>query len=531
MTAAPYFHRVPNYCAVWRKLNTVESNTHLLSLLREYLDEETKPEAARKRATQSFNRSRPNPIHADQEVSAMLIPGKDYTPFQSGIWVFGHVASALASKGVITTSAAQKQDVIAQVSDWWVADRHNRKVKGSHFTASFEPTIVKEIHRRKFPIDALLYTCVNQTLAEYTSRFYPGRTLGGVCACHHDTFNPHMHILLHPETDYGQRIRLSDPHKNKLHVEESRFKFLRAAFNDRARELIVSLTSNPEIARPDDREAALQQWLLLSQYAMTRAKKDPENAAKIFEHWLSQTDLRSVIGEAVETVNAEYESLTPSPTRSDVVTAHFDGVRDRWESSRESHRTVSRIAQQNISEVHAQSLYRPLLDRVLPPSPPSEAEYLSFATKGTQLGSVETMAAARQLRKAQSAARQEEVETALSAYRESIVKTNADLDKVILQTGHLIAKVSLFAGVNLRSPPPHARLVAQPECTPISVLQSVQSAEASAERAMASIARAEALRHRPGEPFPEMSILGIPHSPRFRTFRGVDVARQGPTFQ
>jgi len=50
---------------------------------------------------------------------APWFPVRDYTPFASGIWVFGHLADRLAQGGT-AVHLAQPQEVIETLSEWWV---------------------------------------------------------------------------------------------------------------------------------------------------------------------------------------------------------------------------------------------------------------------------------------------------------------------------------------------------------------------------------------------------------------------------
>lgn len=507
--------RIPRYCAYWSKKKPVNTDRWLRTLLQQYLDEHTKtrPAGWGTSGVSVSEAERRERVASGQEP---LLPGADYSPFASGIWVFGHVANKVAEAGK-SPAFGQPQEVVGQVADWWVHDRREGAVKAHHIIASFEPRIAAELHRRGYPVDAMLLASVHQTLSQYAARFYPGETLGWVAGCHHDKGVPHVHALLHPATARGKLLRMSG--KKDGEAGEDRFEFLRANFNTRARQLFVALTQQPE-ARKEVEKLSARQFMVLAYHAVITASAESMDslsaATALLKHWTGSREYSQVLQEAVYSATAAlHDEPSPGP-EPDAVRANWDRVRASLDSARATTLEAG-IAALGVVSSGRSSLnsYRPFTSPHASPAVPLVKQYYELAGRPTGKHVTNTLNAVLARRKESDRQRVRFNET-LKAYRDSVEMAQAVLDQTHLRAANGALRLATIASTALHVAPTHLEVgIAPGKPTPHAVL-SLSKTEAYAERELANIAMIEAAAHQPEAPGVHPSLLGSSHAPKFR---------------
>jgi hypothetical protein len=443
------FDRIPKFCGVWKKLTPVTKDRWLRTLLHAYVDETTKRGQMRSPVERLTA-----PKHVGSEMgpgSSALVPVRDYTPFASGIWVFGHLADRLAQGGT-AVHLAQPQEVIETLSEWWGRDRADNDIKAHHVTGSFDPRIATELHKRGYPVDAMLLTSLHQTLAQFGARYYPDANLGFVVGCHHDRAHPHFHAVIHPETSSGEVIRFSGLKLGE--AGEDKFKYLGSNFNLRARQLFVGLT-HPVKPSHDSHSVAAKQWGLLCRQAMIEANPNsvdaPYVAADLFARVVNASDYGSRLAEVAEITKRHYLLATPAIADSDHVRRRWGEIRDDWDGKRVRVRETGRRTFAVMAEERLEPQYHPLCAPHSPPLPPTSLDYIMRAGEAchTQADNLPEATTAR--REASDGVRRR-VNAALKCYRAAIEQARRDRDAIIVRTGFAVAQNEFYGSLNLGVP-------------------------------------------------------------------------------
>ena len=522
------FDRIPKFCGVWKKLTPVTQDRWLRTLLHAYVDETTKRGQMRSPVERLTA-----PKHVGPEMvpgSSALVPVRDYTPFASGIWVFGHLADRL-SQGGTAVHLAQPQEVIETLSEWWGRDRADNDIKAHHVTGSFDPRFATELQKRGYPVDAMLLTSLHQTLAQFGARYYPDANLGFVVGCHHDRAHPHFHAVIHPETSSGEVIRFSGLKLGE--AGEDKFEYLGSNFNLRARQLFVGLTHSVKPAQ-DPHPMAAKQWGLLCRHAMLEANPDsvdaPYVAANIFAKAVNAPDYASALVEVADATKRQYllaQSATADPVH---VRKRWGEIRDDWEAKRARVSDAGRKTFAVMAEQRLEPPYHPLCAPHTPPFPPCSLDYIMRAGDASHTH-VESIPEAIKARRAASDNVRRRVNAALKGYRAAIEQGRRDRDAVIVQTGFGVAQNEFYGSLNLAAPLDLAELVSAPNSPPVRMLPTLRNTESFAEREMAQITEREAAVHMPADPADTPSILASRHIPRFRELCSplAELQQAGPT--
>lgn len=504
------FNRVPNNCGIWKKLKPVNSDRWLRILLHAYLDEDTKnrPEEWDQLEEDAPEPERKKAVAAGK---APLRPGKDFTPLSSGIWTFGHVAAKMNSKGLSLTKA-NKQETIRTVGDWWTHDRKDSAVKAHHIVASFDPRISSELHRRGYPVDAMLLSSFHQTISQFGARFYPETSLGWIAGCHHDRANPHVHALLHPTDSSGKLLRLSGLKDGEQ--GEDKFNYLHKTFNTRSRQLFVGLTLGGDVSKKQ-MDLMVNQWLLLSRQAMIQANPTsvdaPYAASELLRKWLETGSYQEHLASAARDATTTYQISTPAVPDAKQLGSRWSEIIDTWHTRREGHLSS---AMDVIKVMKTGKEYQPTTSTISTPTAPSSEDYLQIAGQGMR-SLPTTLVDALKARKAQSERHRIAFNLALKNYRASIEQTRKDMDAITVQSGFAMAQIELQVGVHAGKPPAFVEFSEPGKSVP-RMIPSVSRSEAFAEREMSAIASTEAAAHQPEDPMATPSLLATDYAPRFR---------------
>jgi len=501
------FSRVPNTAGVWDKLNEVKTNKRLSELLRSYIDETTK-------ITAISSLGAPSGAQATDKKQA------EYTPFASGIWTFGHLATELSRHGVDVTKA-QPTSTINHLLEWWKTDRADAAIKGHHVTASFDPRIAKEMNRLGYPIDAMLLATLHDTLTQYASRFYPGQSIGYVVGCHHDTENPHCHALVHPTTESGKLIRFSGNDFDKKEEQEDRFEFLRNTFNLRARQLFVSLSR--DINPPDSIAAKLAYWLLLCRHSMLAVGPGSLDAASAAAALVASARGKMTLAKTIDESRQQIESEcltpprgTPSPER---IRARWTEIHDGWTAASTAHSQAAMDAFNATRAPAEAGDYSPVFSEHATPQPSGKTAYVALAGREMRAPPLDVWAAQEARRKWNSRQRAQVGDT-MKAYRGSLDLSRAKLDALMANTGFAVAQFHVSAAATFGTRPSFlGALTGMDDTQSTRELPSGAWVENLAERGMVVAAEREAETHKPADPTAVPSIFAKVHAPRFRALK------------
>ena len=475
-------------------------------MLESYLNEETKL------VNRTPDASRPPGGDARQK----MVPGTDYAPLTKGIWLFGKVASEASRRG-LPVAAAQTQEVVAVVSDWWVHDRQESAIKAHHFVGSFDNRIAQELQARRFPVDAMLLGSVHQTISQFGARFYPGETLGWVAGCHHDRAHAHVHVLVHPQTANGTLLRMSGLKAGE--AGEDKFDFLRNTFNTRSRQLFVGLTQQSSVS-PEKVRLGARHHMLLAHHAFKSFPDKPAdaltNATRRVADWITGRDYATNLGAAVKSATEESIATVPQTRNPADTRAFWTHFHEGFERRRGAHLDTALASLSVITRRRANGPdYSPIRGSRTIPHPPTTGEYLrlaGLAEEGAD-GSVDRALVAR---REASEKRRLEANKALLEYQSAIEKGRRDLDEMQVRAAADVAQTALEVSAVFGI---QNRLAAEAIRPGIDVERALPSDDRTidlAERELTSISNVEARAHAPADPSAIPGLLAMDHSPRFR---------------
>ena len=508
------FSRVPVNCGIWRKLKPVDTERWLRTLLQAYINEETKAlnRAGLAASTAGTQSARRGPIQA----GTAMVAGEDYTPFASGIWTFGHVASEASKRG-LAVAYAQPEETIGLVADWWSHDRRDSAIKAHHVVASFDSRIAQELQVRGYPVDAMLLSSFHQTLSQYASRHYPGDTLGWVAGCHHDRAHAHVHALIHPSTADGTLIRMSGLKEGE--PGEDKFDFLRTTFNTRSRQLFVGLTQQPKASVAGVAEAA-KQMMLLSRHALKSFPEKPVDALskatdKVAD-CLGSRGYSLSLEAAVTSASEEFLATRPSSPDPTAVKSFWSQFHEDFGKRRSAHLDCALDGFKVITDQRKGGAnYQPVRSITSVPLPLLESEYCALAGMGGGKA-VASLDEALTARRENSEHRRVEANRALLAYHASIDRARRDLDELQVRVAGASAQIALQSCVALGVPFSLIAKESEPGAGVQRALPSPDRVTFHAEKELGLIAAVEARAHAPADPGAKPGLLATDRSLRFR---------------
>lgn len=484
-------HRTPRVCGVWRKFKPVSNDRWLKTLLMRYLDERTKGER-----------------------TSVPEAGKAVGDTHTGIWVFGHLDTALRRRGT-NFHNAEKKDVVEDLLEFWLRDRAVAAVKAQHFTASFSPSLLGLLRRKNLPEDAFLMQTVQATLVQFGTKFYPGRHLGWVASVHHDTDHPHLHALVHPTDSSGRLLRFAGLKKGEEGVDH--FEYLREAFNARAHELYVALEHTPSELGISH---SLAPWLLMAREAYLQHLEQVQSGqvatppSALHDRLLKTKGIGERVDSAFEKMRGHL-ALSPSlaqPEAEEQVTARFAAIKSGWRTTATNHRqTLQKIFEERR---RCRGAIPPVVldsdpsGRIIPPQAHA---YVSAKAKG--LGEPMTVQEKGAERQRESKRHLERTKAAVKEYHLSATEVAHEHDDLVTFLAYLATKLGLQLATLTGTLPKVFGQLQEPKIYG-RFLFSKDEKVAQAEEEIARIEEREAALHCPDNPEMTRPLLCFPHRPK-----------------
>jgi hypothetical protein len=187
---------------VLRKLRPVTSKNYLGKLISGYVREYDKSKYRRPDGTVDVARGfdyvpvfTPNGTGADPAFS---------------LGCFGFLNHAVSLDPRSMGAIGGDKEATERLQSYWLTTTADQHRKAYHLLFSLPSEYAAAARARSYPVDGLLVDAVNHSLDAYAKAFHPGDELSYLVGVHHDTENPHAHVLLYPRTSSGKQLRMSD---------------------------------------------------------------------------------------------------------------------------------------------------------------------------------------------------------------------------------------------------------------------------------------------------------------------------------